>query len=67
MAITPHPKRSVVPVRGSTTSTIPAVAEILALGVVRYHQRRRRPAPMPAERSCYEPNLGIGVSEGASS
>ncbi len=43
------------------------VAEILALAIVRYHQRRRRLVPMSAETSCNADTTGIGVREGGPS
>ncbi len=40
------------------------VGEILALGVIRYHVRRRRPSEVTAETSCIADVPGIGVTEG---
>jgi hypothetical protein len=58
--------RSVVHRISPIIPNLQAVAEILALAIVRYHLRRRRPAPMSAETSCNAENEGIGVREGVS-
>ncbi len=55
------------PGRGSAAGEahLLAVAEILALGIVRYHQRRRQRGHHGAETGCNRDVSGIGVREGA--
>ncbi len=49
----------------TATAHLRAVADLLALAIVRYHQRRRGGPASSAETSCNRDVSGIGVTGGA--